>query len=156
MKIIPPSYVGVVGAQESIGLSGCGVYVGVIMLFKHVNCVCNFTSPEQVAYFFQVLSPRLHRGGALLKVVYFCELAAMADKIVLMLQCFVDCTSIPYYACDAMYVERGKIYPGLKVASAEELLGYFCHDYNASFTWLLGSNTGLRIWDPRAELKSLN
>ena len=130
--------------------------MGVIMLFEYTVCICNFTNPEQVTYFFRILLPRLRERSPLLKTVCFCSDYAGAERIILMLKCYIECSAIPFYGYDAMYTENGRIYPGVKYCSSEELMDYFCGDYNASFTWLLDCNTGLRVWDPRSELKVLS
>lgn len=154
MKIIPPSYVAVAEINEVVGASGCGVYVGMIMLLEDAICVCNFASPPQVSYFFQVLLPRLRSKQ--FKTVCFCSNYQESDAIILMIQCFLDCTSVPFYGYDAMYTENGKIFPGIRARNSNELMEYFCGDYNASFLWLLDCNTGLRVWDPRSKLKISN
>jgi hypothetical protein len=145
---VPPSYIGFGRLTEPIGASGCGLYVGLILVMQHIVCACNFAHVDQVLFFFRTVYPKVKESGTLSKAVVFCSQSLSAQKIIAMVW---SCLGAPvsYYSYDAMYTINGQFHIGTAYTRGDQLMHFLAHEYQESFLWLLEGRLEMRFIDSK-------
>jgi hypothetical protein len=141
---VPPAFIGFGKLTEAIGASGCGCYVGLILVMRDIVSVANFASVEHVLFFFRTVWPKVKVTGPLSQAVTFCNQGLAAQRIVATVW---SCMGRPvqFENCDAMYTLHGQFRPGMIYKSAEEYLHFLQHENQESFLWLLDGNAEMRF-----------